>query len=139
MKYSFEALEQNEWSSCASYFMSSQFLSLDLTLNRWTNLLVLMAYPVIFHLAAFASSLLKTGELKLSSCKRGAKASNFKEIPNEVPETYEERFQDDLNNNPLTENSLNGDFKAVVQFKSDEQEKAGDNESADTSNALQVT
>jgi hypothetical protein len=67
LKYSFEALEQNEWADCGSYYMMSQFLSLDLTLNRWTNLLVLMAYPVIFHLAAVLSSLGRTGELP--SCK----------------------------------------------------------------------
>jgi hypothetical protein len=75
MKYSFEALEQNEWADCASYYMISQFLSLDLTLNRWTNLLVLMAYPIIFHLAAFLSSLSKTGELTFTKCKRKKKKS----------------------------------------------------------------
>ena len=63
MKYSFEALEQNEFADCASYYMVSQFLSLDLTLNRWTNLLILLEYPIIFHLFAVFSSLKKTGQL----------------------------------------------------------------------------
>ena len=81
MKYSFEALEQNEFADCASYYMVSQFLSLDLTLNRWTNLLVLMAYPVIFHLFAIYSSLSKTGELpNRPSCFRK------KSVPVELPE-----------------------------------------------------
>jgi hypothetical protein len=74
MKYSFEALEQNEWSDCASYYMLTQFLSLDLTLNRWTNLLVLMAYPVIFHLAALLSSLVKTGALSSAKGKPGTQS-----------------------------------------------------------------
>ena len=79
MKYSLEALEQNEFSDCASYFMLTQFLSLDLTLNRWTNLLVLMAYPVGFHLFALYASLRKTGELRFGCCKRKMKEAPKKE------------------------------------------------------------
>lgn len=59
-KYSFEALELNEWNDCASYMMRVNFLSLDMTLTRWTNLLVLMAYPVIFHLGALYASYSRT-------------------------------------------------------------------------------
>ena len=63
MKYSFEALELNQWGNCASYYMKTQFLSLDLTLNKWTNLLILMAYPIVFYLFSFVALLTKTGEL----------------------------------------------------------------------------
>lgn len=60
-KYSFEALTLNEFGPCASQYMLTQFLSVDMTLNRWTNILVLMAYPIIFHMLAFAGTLAMTG------------------------------------------------------------------------------
>ncbi|KAH9255064.1 hypothetical protein BASA81_006823 [Batrachochytrium salamandrivorans] len=67
-KYSFEALTLNEFGPCASQFMLTQFLSVDLSLNRWTNLLVLMAYPIIFHLFAVLGTAFVTGSLTLK-CK----------------------------------------------------------------------
>jgi len=74
LKYSLEALELNEWGNCASYYMASQFLSLDMTLNRWTNILILMVYPIAFHVAAVLSSTARTGEL--SRCCKRRRAGN---------------------------------------------------------------
>jgi ABC-type multidrug transport system ATPase subunit len=60
-KYSLEALENNQWASCASDGMRTTELSLDPTLNQWTNLLVLMAYPIIFHMLAFVLTAIMVG------------------------------------------------------------------------------
>jgi len=63
-KYAFEAMVDNEFAT-APYgsewtLYNSVLNSLDPSLNRWTNLLVLLVYPFLFHALALLSSFLQT-------------------------------------------------------------------------------
>eukprot|EP00516_Mucochytrium_quahogii_P001945 CAMPEP_0203744470 /NCGR_PEP_ID=MMETSP0098-20131031/521_1 /ASSEMBLY_ACC=CAM_ASM_000208 /TAXON_ID=96639 /ORGANISM=" , Strain NY0313808BC1" /LENGTH=899 /DNA_ID=CAMNT_0050631985 /DNA_START=330 /DNA_END=3029 /DNA_ORIENTATION=+ len=58
-KYSFEALERNQF-TCVTVGEERDVFALDPTLNRWTNMLVFMFYPPIFHGVAVAASFLHT-------------------------------------------------------------------------------
>lgn len=59
LKYGFEALELNQFENCQQNEVLL-FLQVDPTLNKWTNLLVYMAYPVIFHGIALLGTFLRT-------------------------------------------------------------------------------
>lgn len=109
MKYAFEALEWNEWGNCASTYMINQFLSLDVTLNRWTNILVLMAYPIGFHLLAVMSSLRKTGDLKCG-CRRTSKPSP------DVPPSVKEEMPNLQKPSPETSPSPDSDQVREIQL-----------------------
>eukprot|EP00965_Chrysotila_dentata_P076119 2514911-Pleurochrysis_carterae.AAC.4 len=63
-KYAFEAMLLNEFGTVPYgtewNLYNSNLQSLDPTLTRWTNLLVLMVYPLIFHALAILASFLQT-------------------------------------------------------------------------------
>ena len=63
LTYAFEALQWNEWGSCASSVMITYTLSLNPALNAFLNVLVLMAYPIAFHLLALLFTAWQLGEL----------------------------------------------------------------------------
>lgn len=60
-KYSFEGLEINEFSNCMSTGESEQIFFLpSYTLDQWTNILIFMLYPPLFHAGALLGSFIHT-------------------------------------------------------------------------------
>jgi len=111
LTYSFEGLQWNEFGSCASDYEKIYTLSLDLGLNRWTNILILMLYPLVFHLLALLSSFARTRprsfwEANCPCCCKGE--FDDKEIDAmETPIIENQRSVDQqANNNVLNEVSL---------------------------------
>jgi hypothetical protein len=73
-KYSFEGLEVNQF-TCMTNGDNKYFFTIDPTLDRWTNLIVFMVYPPIFHAIAVLASFLHTRPASFwadmcSCCKR---------------------------------------------------------------------
>jgi len=65
LTYAFEALELNQFGPCASYPVKAFELSLNLNMNKWTNLLVVMAWGIGFHLLAVGVSVARLRTRKI--------------------------------------------------------------------------
>ena len=95
-KYSYEGLELNQF-TCMTNGDNSYFFTIDPTLNRWTNLIVFMVYPPIFHAIAVLASFLHTRPASFwanmcGCCKRKQDdaedepaSGQFSPVPSRVP------------------------------------------------------
>jgi len=71
LTYAFEALELNQFGPCASYSVKAFELSLNLNMNKWTNLLVVMAWGIGFHLLAIGVSMARLRTRKIGDMQPG--------------------------------------------------------------------
>lgn len=81
-KYAYEALEWNQF-TCMTIGERDQLFAVDPTLNRWTNLVIFMLYPPIFHAAAIAASFFHTRPKSyfVQKCPVFFSKENFEEAP----------------------------------------------------------